>query len=107
MSLAEAPNIVRNKTIRIKHIRHGYCNSCGDCCNPDFRAARRAFYEASGIGYKLTHGEAGCPDFDSERGKCRDYSKRPMECVRFPRIPIDIMALPQCSYYFLSEITEV
>lgn len=107
MSLSEAQTIPRNKIIRFKYIRHGYCNNCGDCCRPEFRAARIAYYNASGIGYRLVHGEAGCPDFDSETGRCKDYARRPRECMRFPRIPIDIIALPQCSYYFLTETNEV
>lgn len=99
-------NTVRNKQMWIRYIRYGYCNNCGDCCRPEFRAARIAFYHASGIGYKLIRGEAGCPDFNPETGKCRDYAHRPRECVRFPRLPIDVIALPHCSYYFLPEITE-
>ena len=62
---------------------------------------------ASGIGYKLTHGEAMCPHFNVYTEKCEDYSKRPVECVKFPVMPIDIIALPRCSYYFLPEITEI
>ena len=85
--------------------RIGSCNMCGDCCRIELREARLEAYRLSGVAVRLTHGVEGCPDFDPESGRCKNYAERPYECRNFPVYPEDLIALPRCGYSFI-EVTE-
>lgn len=80
-------------------IREGECCGCGDCCRPETIPARTAAYNEARIPFEVVN-NGDCKDFDPETGKCRIYENRPQVCRDFPTHPIDIAALPRCTYTF-------
>jgi len=89
---------------KVKFVRMGYCNKCGDCCRDELLPARIKAYETAGIPYKLIN--QNCDKFDPKTGLCKDYDNRPQSCIDFPTVPADLLALPRCSYYFIMLITD-
>lgn len=85
--------------MKVKWIRMGECNRCGDCCRPDLLQARIKAYEEAGMPYKLVN--KNCEKFDPETGLCNNYENRPEMCKIFPLHQTDIVALPRCGYYFI------
>jgi len=84
---------------KVKFIRLGNCNKCGDCCRVELLPSRIKMYEKVGLPYKLIN--QNCDKFDPETGLCKDYNNRPKSCRDFPTMPVDLLALPRCSYSFL------
>lgn len=80
-------------------VRIGKCNKCGDCCREETLEERIRVYEAFGVPHKLVN--QNCKLFDPATGLCMDYDNRPKDCRDFPMQPLDIIALPKCSYYFV------
>lgn len=82
-------------------MRTGECNQCGDCCLPPSEE-RLAAYRKAGVIPDKQH-IYGCADSVSVDGKitCTDYDNRPKMCRDFPLSPLDIVALPNCSYKFV------
>ncbi len=81
-------------------VREGACCGCGDCCRPETLPVRvRAYVEANMFFKVVNNGD--CRHFNPETGECLIYEKRPQECRDFPTEPIDIVALPRCSYSFV------
>jgi Fe-S-cluster containining protein len=81
-------------------VREGECCGCGDCCRPETIPARTKAYIEAEIPFMVVN-QGNCPDFDPETGKCLIYEDRPQECRDFPTSPVDIAALPRCTYRFV------
>lgn len=74
---------------------------CGDCCEPPTKE-RLQTYRDAGIEVTVQY-EDGCPfAIRGEDGRlsCTDYENRNEICRNFPTHPVDILALPNCSFSF-------
>lgn len=82
-------------------IRLGECNRCGKCCDPATMAKRMTVYRALGVPV-LLNPRYPCPHFSyvDGWGRCAIYDRRPQMCRDFPRIPEDVLGLPECGYWF-------
>ena len=83
------------------YIREGECNQCGECCLPPTKERLQSYADA-GFEVEVQY-EDGCPsEVRGEGGKitCTDYEHRNQMCRDFPQFPVDIVALPNCSFSF-------
>lgn len=83
-------------------IRTGYCTRCGDCCDPKFAEAREKAYVDAGIDFEKINRDdgEGCSSFNAETRLCENYENRPSGCRVFPLHPVEVEALPRCTFSF-------
>jgi len=63
--------------------RNRDCNSCGACCEIDFK----------------------CPflryDETTQKSRCSIYKFRPIGCRKYPRVSKELVTPEKCGYYFV------
>ena len=76
--------------------RYGFCSKCGKCCNINN-------YLPSLIAINVNLDKDGwCEYYDKKTKLCKIYydSKRPHNCKVGPTSPIQIVLIPECTYWF-------
>ena len=83
-------------------IRRGFCWTCGDCCDPKLSEAREKAYFDAGVVFQKINRDDGerCLGFNEKTRLCKTYKDRPLSCRMFPLKPVDVAALPRCTFTF-------
>ena len=110
---------------RSQWVRHGDCNSCGDCCRQattpvqilvqiDDGAYGRARYgepTVTQVGdgftqeYFAIRGPILMPCPQQVGDLCGIHDTKPYTCSDLPRDPEELEGLPRCSYFFVNQLT--
>lgn len=87
--------------------RIGECRRCGDCCrmdilSPDIYAVRNEEVKRQ-YGKPLNPACAHLGQSRTGRAVCLIYEDRSPGCREFPRVPMDVLKVPNCGYDFVPD----